>query len=209
MLGGSFILDTEIPSKFDGLSDSLSMPVPVVNHYQVKLADVLGKFILPVNFLDQWPPECLAIQFATTQFVPWKPPNEGMEVWLCTANGAFDWILFLHFAVETDSVNNNSALEQLELDHRRVAEVANRLAERLHAEFLTMGSISPGSSGSLVRKISMLRSCPCKLPPDLNQLSQPREGSPMVLISLHPQEKAVVRALCCHCLTPLHSLMNL
>ncbi|KAK7476447.1 hypothetical protein BaRGS_00032282 [Batillaria attramentaria] len=36
---------------------------------EVKLADVLGKYILPVNFLPEWPPRCLAIQFATTQFV--------------------------------------------------------------------------------------------------------------------------------------------
>ena len=37
---------------------------------QVKLADVLGKYILPVSFLPEWPPPCLAIQFATTQFIP-------------------------------------------------------------------------------------------------------------------------------------------
>ncbi|XP_062511654.1 uncharacterized protein LOC134187529 [Corticium candelabrum] len=39
---------------------------------EVKLADVLGKFIVPVNFVSDWPPRCLAIQFATTQFIPWK-----------------------------------------------------------------------------------------------------------------------------------------
>lgn len=39
---------------------------------QVKLADVLGKFIIPVNFLENWPPKCLAIQFATTQYIDWK-----------------------------------------------------------------------------------------------------------------------------------------
>lgn len=35
---------------------------------EVKLADVLNKSILPINFGDKWPPKCLAIQFATTQF---------------------------------------------------------------------------------------------------------------------------------------------
>ena len=39
----------------------------------MKLADVLGKFILPISFLNEWPPRVLAIQFATTQFIPWKP----------------------------------------------------------------------------------------------------------------------------------------
>lgn len=42
---------------------------------QVKLADVLNKFIVPVNFQDHWPPKCLAIQFATTQYIPWKSPE--------------------------------------------------------------------------------------------------------------------------------------
>jgi hypothetical protein len=42
---------------------------------EIKLADVLGKFIVPVNFLSDWPPKCLAIQFATTQFIPWKLPE--------------------------------------------------------------------------------------------------------------------------------------
>ncbi|CAH1783755.1 unnamed protein product, partial [Owenia fusiformis] len=39
---------------------------------EVKLADVLHKYILPINFLEEWPPKCLAIQFATTQFIPWS-----------------------------------------------------------------------------------------------------------------------------------------
>ena len=40
---------------------------------EVKLADLLKKYIVPINFLDTWPPECLAIQFATTQYIHWKP----------------------------------------------------------------------------------------------------------------------------------------
>ena len=42
-------------------------------HREVKLADVLGKLILPVSFVEEWPPKVLAIQWATTQFIPWKP----------------------------------------------------------------------------------------------------------------------------------------
>ena len=50
-----------------------------VYHKQVKLADVLNKFIVPVSFLESWPPRCLAIQFATTQYVSWKLPAPGMK----------------------------------------------------------------------------------------------------------------------------------
>lgn len=47
---------------------------------EVKLADVLGKFIVPVNFLDHWPPECLAIQFASTQYISSKLPGEIFKI---------------------------------------------------------------------------------------------------------------------------------
>lgn len=44
---------------------------------EVKLADVLHKVIIPVNFLETWPPECLAIQFASTQYIPaWKVADQ-------------------------------------------------------------------------------------------------------------------------------------
>lgn len=38
---------------------------------EVKLADTLDKFIIPINFIPNWPPKCLAIQFATTQYILW------------------------------------------------------------------------------------------------------------------------------------------
>ncbi|CAG5114983.1 unnamed protein product, partial [Candidula unifasciata] len=54
---------------------------------EVKLADVLGKPILPVSFLEEWPPKCLAIQFATTQFIWWKSP-ECISLELASGYGA-------------------------------------------------------------------------------------------------------------------------
>lgn len=37
--------------------------------FQVKMADKLEKKILPVSFVDNWPPDCLAIQLATIQYI--------------------------------------------------------------------------------------------------------------------------------------------
>ena len=42
------------------------------------------KLIIPVVFINKWPPVSLAIQFATTQFVYWQPqigftPDEHKE----------------------------------------------------------------------------------------------------------------------------------
>ena len=56
---------------------------------EVKLADLLSKKIVPINFLDSWPPECLAIQFATTQYITWIPTDtevdknqlDGFKIW--------------------------------------------------------------------------------------------------------------------------------
>ena len=58
-------------------------------HAKVKLADILHKQIIPINFMESWPPECLAIQFATTQYIGWLPEEtevdksqlDGIKVW--------------------------------------------------------------------------------------------------------------------------------
>ncbi|ELU04881.1 hypothetical protein CAPTEDRAFT_227756 [Capitella teleta] len=130
---------------------------------EVKLADVLSKFILPVNFLNQWPPNCLAIQLATTQFVPWN------------SNPASPLL---------------SPSDLYAMDRDQARSVAQKLADRLFSESMqTIASVSPGSTSSLTKKSSMLRSCPLILPSDLSQLSQHREGIPMVLICLHPKQQ--------------------
>ncbi|KAH9416840.1 hypothetical protein DERP_011955 [Dermatophagoides pteronyssinus] len=46
---------------------------------EIKLADIKQKHIIPINFLDLWPPECLAIQFATTQYISWNPHSDSNE----------------------------------------------------------------------------------------------------------------------------------
>lgn len=43
---------------------------------EVKLADYIGKFVIPVNFLKTWPPNHLAIQFASIQYINWRKAEE-------------------------------------------------------------------------------------------------------------------------------------
>ncbi|RWS06769.1 uncharacterized protein B4U79_03386, partial [Dinothrombium tinctorium] len=57
---------------------------------EIKLADIKNKLIIPVNFLDHWPPECLAIQFATTQFLNWKSREEIEEAYRTQGERAND-----------------------------------------------------------------------------------------------------------------------
>jgi len=39
---------------------------------EIRLADKKNKTIIPINFLDNWPPEHLAFQFMSIEFIPWK-----------------------------------------------------------------------------------------------------------------------------------------
>lgn len=43
---------------------------------EVKLADYINKFVIPVNFLKSWPPNHLAIQFASIQYIDWRKAHE-------------------------------------------------------------------------------------------------------------------------------------
>lgn len=44
---------------------------------ELKLADLLAKQIIPINFGQKWPPPALAIQFATIQYVSWLTYDDG------------------------------------------------------------------------------------------------------------------------------------
>ena len=43
-----------------------------VTNLEVKHADSLGKFIVPLNLNPHWPPNCLAIQFTSVQYIQWE-----------------------------------------------------------------------------------------------------------------------------------------
>lgn len=43
-----------------------------VTNMEVKYADSLEKFILPLNLNSYWPPNCLAVQFASVNYIRWK-----------------------------------------------------------------------------------------------------------------------------------------
>ncbi|CAL1277303.1 unnamed protein product [Larinioides sclopetarius] len=43
---------------------------------EAKLADDKEKHIIPISFLDKWPPDQLAIQFLSLQYIPWKTHDE-------------------------------------------------------------------------------------------------------------------------------------
>lgn len=130
---------------------------------EVKLADVLNKFIVPVNFQDHWPPKCLAIQFATTQYIPWKSPEVLRQ--------------------EADTSHSNGVGDAGAWD---ATDVARQIGSRIQSQHQQRTSIA-----QLSTRVSTLKSCPVSLPDGMARLAaQDREGTPLVVISIHPSEKS-------------------
>nr|XP_006825953.1 PREDICTED: uncharacterized protein LOC102806317 [Saccoglossus kowalevskii] len=137
---------------------------------EVKLADVLGKLIVPVSFLSKWPPPCLAIQFATTQYVRWKTRDE------------------IRQAVERGDGDKASDIKYWESSY--IERVAKAIGDYCKSEFKKLKFY--GATKGLSRKVSMLKSYAASLPESANDLAaitQDREGKPLVVVSLHPDQK--------------------
>ncbi|XP_077992393.1 uncharacterized protein LOC144446494 isoform X2 [Glandiceps talaboti] len=137
---------------------------------EVKLADVLGKIIVPVSFLQKWPPQCLAIQFATTQYVRWKTREE--------------------IRIAEEGGEGEKATDIKYWEQKYVERVAKAIGEFCKAEFDKLKFYGPVRG--LSRKQSMLKSYAASLPEGANEFASvrlDREGKPLVVISVHPDQK--------------------
>ncbi|XP_060076948.1 uncharacterized protein LOC132556554 [Ylistrum balloti] len=130
---------------------------------EVKLADVLGKFILPVNFLKEWPPRCLAIQFATTQYIAWKSPMQ----------------------IETEMAEGlgESVHDFRRWDKKYVLSVASKVADRVNQGW--QSSRVP----SLVKRKTIVKSCAMVSCSNSQAITTNRDGLPLIVICLHPQQQ--------------------
>ena len=180
---------------------------------EVKLADVLGKIIIPVNFLSNWPPRCLAIQFATTQFVrvPFKSHGNDLEQTMeefdkqIASSVASD--ILSHYQGELKAIQINCTTVRVDIDGDQPKELS-----RQDTIEMCDSAMTPSSAGSMQispvvdmsRKMSMLKSyastLPRTLPDDLRKsIIESREGKPLVVISCTVKEKgfagSIVEAL--------------
>ncbi|KAJ8317746.1 hypothetical protein KUTeg_005650 [Tegillarca granosa] len=180
LLGFSVYLDVhEIQSGVDW-QDSLNFAVstcevfiPLVTprygetqwtNREVKLADVLGKIILPVSFLEEWPPRCLAIQFATTQYINWKTPA---QIQTEVAEGGIDQAKNIRY-----------------WNNKYVKYVAKEIGERLE-DFL---GLSISRVPSLTRRKTVVKSCACVEESNPLALTTDREGYPLLVLCIHPKQ---------------------
>ena len=207
----------------DALNDAISnctLFVPLITmqygetlwtNREVKLADVLGKMIIPVNFLSNWPPKCLAIQFATTQFirVPFKSQTEDLESTMeqfdeqLASSVASD--ISNRYQGELKTHQINAAMEQrvfsdgdekMELSRQDTIDMCDSASTPLSAGSSTMITVPL----TLSRKQSMMKSYASTLPRTLPEhirksIIESRAGKPLVIISCTVKERDFVQRI--------------
>lgn len=131
---------------------------------EVKLADVLGKFIIPVSFLENWPPKCLAIQFATTQYIDWKTQTQ----------------------INAEIAEGSTTATDIKVwDQRHIRLVACKIKELLNkarekAQLKKM---------SLVKRKTVVKSCTLVEENNEQACQCNRDGCPLVVICVHINQR--------------------
>ena len=169
---------------------------------EIKLADVLQKAILPVNFNENWPPKCLAIQFATTQYIPATTDSQ------VTAE------------IFTEEHANEIAVKISE-QYKKECQTASRIESdssemeigalnREATEILSEPAMTPPSAGLMVplafanvrmgRRRSALKSYASNLPDSIPEqyraaVSESRSGMPLIVISCSPKQQEFAEGL--------------
>ena len=175
----------------DALNEAISnclVFVPLVtSHYgltlwtnrEVKLADVLGKVVLPVNFLGVWPPKCLAIQFATTQFIPWSMQEDSSAAMLEQARVVASKISDLR-----QQIASGPAITEDEEDTQPVDDGG------------ASSPPSPCAKPSPIRKPSCRSYASCLPKTCHTTVQRSREGPPLVALVAHFVQKSFSEELC-------------
>ena len=177
---------------------------------EVKLADVLGKVILPVNFNKNWPPKCLAIQFATTQYIPGNlsTPDKEMTQERFTNNDAsvLADAIAKQYQKELDAAAAAASTEIVEQED--ISDVTMAALSRQSTQILDSDSpLTPLSAGlkvptgfNLLRRTSGIKSYGSDLPQSIPKqyrisVFESREGKPLVVISCCKTQRAYAQGL--------------
>lgn len=169
---------------------------------EVKLADVMGKLMIPVSFVATWPPKCLAIQFATTQYISWnevQPVNSEVDKELAdsvAADIANRYEQELKSSMTRSSVNRQDTLLLEDSQITSPSELTSQ-SELTSPLQLTSPSQRMGIS---IKKKSNLKSYASLLPESLpssyrKAIQESREGKPLVVFCCHPSQREFAQGL--------------
>ena len=174
---------------------------------EVKLADVLGKLILPVNFEQSWPPKCLAIQFATTQYITGNPTESSeMTPESFTSNDASEVAMKIVEQYKKEVPTSKVAADSEEIVISDPT-LLSRQSTEIFDEPDVMPASTPSSAGlkvpllpSVTRRRSAIRSYGSNLPETVPEryrksLLGSREGKPLIVISCSPKQREFAEGL--------------
>ncbi len=156
---------------------------------EVKLADVLGKLILPINFNLQWPPQCLAIQFATTQYIPGNTSSS-----LTSKSFTEDIASKLAREVAGKYKKEETSIPS-ESDIADVMPTASRVA----FDGMSSSSSSDSLSSTTYRK-SKIKSYAASLPKSIpksfrESAHESKEGTPLMVISCSSEQSKFAKTV--------------
>ena len=169
-----------------------SLFVPLIsNHYgltdwtnkEVKLADTLEKAIIPINFMPVWPPMCLAIQFATTQYIRWGKNASNLEPRTIASKSAAE--IAERYQVIKELKQEMEEIKQEEVERIEVEAVAEEKTEQVEKSNggLTARKHSTGKRlKSVIRKSLMKSYSVCNL----------------VVVSCHPSQVEIIEGIQAH-----------
>ena len=171
---------------------------------EIKLADVLQKAILPVNFKEKWPPKCLAIQFATTQCIPATTGSE-VTAELFTEEHANEIAVKISEQYKKERASQMASRiesDSSEMEIRAPTFVSRQASSKLavtppSAE-LTVPFVFPDVR--MGRKRSTPKSYAFNLPASVPEqyraaVSESRAGMPLIVISCSPRQQEFAEGL--------------
>ncbi len=168
-----------------------SLFVPLVsNHYgltdwtnkEVKLADTLEKAIIPINFTPVWPPMCLAIQFATTQYIRWGKNASNLEPRTIASKSAAE-ISERYKVIEElkqEMEDKHEEVERIEVEV--VAREKTEQAEKPNGELASKKHSTGKRLSSVIRKSLMKSHSVCNL----------------VVVTCHPSQAEITEGIQAH-----------
>uniref|UniRef100_A0A1X7VQS0 TIR domain-containing protein n=1 Tax=Amphimedon queenslandica TaxID=400682 RepID=A0A1X7VQS0_AMPQE len=154
---------------------------------EVKLADTLGKMIIPVTFLSTWPPMCLAIQFATTQFIKWNVPSSGSHFELNTIiNTVAVNIADQYSAMKSEAEAAETSKEDEETQDDGKRDEINDTNNKKE--------LSPPLSTASRKSKSFPRSLPEMIRKSIFK-QDPSKATPLIVVSYHPTQLEFLEGL--------------
>ena len=165
---------------------------------EVKLADVLGKLILPINFNKKWPPKCLAIQFATTQYIPGNKLSPDVEV---TPDNFTERDAFTIAEEIADRYQKDKECTNTEVDS--IPGLSRQSTEIIEDEILSPSSsagLKLSSNFSFTRRRSAIKSYASNLPESIPKhyrmsVFESRAGKPLIVISCCQKQREFAKHL--------------